>query len=123
MGDNRNVGPPRHGGPEHTLQDLVDLEYWPQLEIGPELMHMEWLDGVNQHGLHHGLSPREGLPAFAPLRDEDRADIMYRRERDRMGYEYDSAAAMAAREHEGTLGQVRNNLMTWFAASLGKNSP
>lgn len=43
---------PEEDHPEHQNDaQLLDLEYWPQLDLAPELFNLEWIGGEQEH--HH----------------------------------------------------------------------
>ena len=69
---------PAEAGDRH---DADMLEYWPQLELGPDLMGLEWMDGMSHQQLQqHGelpLTPRGGLPGFSGINEVGRLDALH----------------------------------------------
>lgn len=52
---------PGDDNPEHQNDaQLLDLEYWPQLDLAPELFNLEWIGG--EHEQHHLNGPLPGSP-------------------------------------------------------------
>eukprot|EP00889_Picochlorum_renovo_P001802 jgi/Picre1/28832/NNA_004229.t1 len=52
---------PGEDNPDHQNDaQLLDLEYWPQLDLAPELFNLEWIGGEQEH--HHINGPLPGSP-------------------------------------------------------------
>lgn len=78
MKRNEEEPSPAEAGERH---DADMLEYWPQLELAPDLMGLEWMDGMShQHLQQHGelpLTPRGGLPGFSGINEVSRLDTLH----------------------------------------------